>query len=267
MEPNIGPVNDDQAQPPDLTDVTWSPPPGGPDVIAPPETDGGSRHWRLLIVGVVACGVVTAAAWSAWQAHQNQNVGSTRTVALITPAPQMAGGLAQDRAIETEPGYQDRVDGVRQFYASTFHLPPAGSDVAIFLGPLGDGPVNNSDLVIYLGFNLGEHDNTSSTIRGALRGLGSQLLDSMDVRVHGGPGDTSYDCVIGTGSAGIGTTGQLTACGWATDRTLAIFLRVAPDPQAKELISVMKRMRPDLIRGLSIRLDGRLVGEPYTLVW
>jgi hypothetical protein len=179
------------------------------------------------------------------------NRGPTSQFRLVSPAPQVAGGLAQDQAIEHEPGYQDRVDGVRQFYASTFHLPPAGSEVAIYLGQLGDGPVNNSDLVIYLGFNLREHDDTSTTIHGALKGLGAKLIDSIDVPVGGGPGDTSYDCVIGSGSAGIGTTGQLTACGWATDRTLAIFLRVAPDPHARELISVMKRMRPDLIRNLS----------------
>ncbi|HXS65807.1 MAG TPA: hypothetical protein VN767_23380 [Streptosporangiaceae bacterium] len=251
MEPNTGPVNDDQAQSPDLTDVTWPPPPGGPVAVAPP-TDGGSRHWRSLIAGVVACGVVASVAWAAWQAGTDTKVGSTRDLRLITPAPQTAGGLAQDRAIETEPGYQDRVDGVRQFYASTFHLPPEGSDVAIYLGQMGDGPVNNSDLVIYLGFNLRERDNTLSVIQGALKGLGSQLINSMDVRVRGGPGDTSYDCVTGLGSAGIGTTGQFTACGWATDRTLAIFLRVAPDPRARTLISVMKKMRPDLIRGLSV---------------
>ncbi|SRR5712691_1445493 len=252
MEPNTGPVNDDQARSPDLTEVTCSHPLSGPVVASSSEADGGSRKWRWLITGVVACGVVAIVAGAAWQVHANAKVGSTKDVQLITPAPQLAGGLVQDRAIETEPGYQDRVEGVRQFYADTFHLPPAGSDVAVYLGPLGDGPVNNADLVIYLGFNLQEHDDTSNTIHGALRGLGSQLINSMDVAVRGGPDDTSYDCVIGIGSAGIGTTGQLTACGWATDRTLAIFLRVAPDPQAKELISVMKRMRPDLIRGLSI---------------
>lgn len=251
MEPNTGPVNDDQAQSPDLTGVTWPPPPGGPVAVAvaPPQTDGGSRHWRSLIAGVLACGVVASVAWAASQAGTDTKVGSTRDLRLITPAPQVAGGLAQDRAIETEPGYQDRVEGVREFYASTFHLPPAGSDVAIYLGQMGDGPVNNSDLVIYLGFNVREHDNTRGMIQGALKGLGAQLINSMDVRVRGGgPGDTSYDCVIGLGSAGIGTTGQFTACGWATDRTLAIFLRVAPDPQAKTLISVMKKMRPDLLR-------------------
>lgn len=250
MEPNNGPVNDDQAQPPDQLDKAGPPPPGGSAVASPPEADGGARGRRWLVVSVAACGVVAIAVGAAWQAHVTANLGSTRQFRLVSPAPQVAGGLAQDQAIENEPGYQDRVDGVRQFYASTFHLPPAGSEVAIYLGQLGDGPVNNSDLVIYLGFKLREHDNTATTIHGALRGLGAKLIDSMEVPVGGGPGDTSYDCVIGSGSAGIGTTGQLTACGWATDRTLAIFLRVAPDPHARQLISVMKRMRPDLIRSL-----------------
>jgi hypothetical protein len=219
-------------------------------VASPPEADGGARGRRWLVVGIVAFGVVATAVGTTWKVHVDANVGSTRQVRLISPAPQIAGGLAQDKAIESEPGYQDRVDGVREFYASTFHLPSDGSEVAIYLGQLGDGPVNNSDLVIYLGFNLQERDNTSTTIHGALKGLGAKLIDSIDVPVGGGPGDTSYECVIGSGSAGIGTTGQLTACGWATDRTLAIFLRVAPDPHARELISVMKRMRPDLVRSL-----------------
>src|SRR5579871_2851379 len=206
MEPKTGPVNDDQAQPPEQTEVTLPPSPGGPAVASPPEADGGARGRRWLVVGVVACGVL-AVAVAGWQVHVHANVGTTRQFRLITPPPQVAGGLAQDKAIEAEPGYQDRVDGVRRFYANTFHLAPRGSDVAIYLGQLGDGPVNNSDLVIYVGFNLAEHDNTSSMIRGALKGLGSQLIDSIDVPVGGGPGDTSYDCVIGSGSAGIGTTG------------------------------------------------------------
>lgn len=226
MDPNIGPVNDDQPQ---------------------------SGYWRWLIVALVVCGFAGVTAWALVLTHAAAaNQASTLDVRLITPAPQMAGGLSQDKAIEGEPGYGARVAGVRQFYANTFHLRPAGSDVAIYLGQLGTAAVNNSDLIIYLGFNLPEHDNTADTIHGALKGLGAELINATDVEVGGGPGDTSYDCVIGSGSAGIGTSGQLTACGWATDHTLAVFLRVAPDPQAKALISVMKKMRPDLIRGLSV---------------
>jgi hypothetical protein len=224
MAPNTGPVNDDQAH-------------------------GGSRSWRWLILGAVACGAVAVVALTAWQVQMGAMSGSTKDVQLVTPAPQTAGGFAQDKAIEGEPGYEDRVAGVREFYANAFHMRAAGSDVAIYLGRIGGGVPNNSDLVIYLGFNLREHDDTSMTIRNALKGLGSKMFDATDVPVRGGPGDTSYGCVTGSGSAGIGTSGQLTACGWATDRTMAIFLRVAPDPAAKELISVMKQMRPDLIHG------------------
>jgi hypothetical protein len=250
MEPNIGPVNDDRPQSSDPAEVMRLPP-GGPADTSLPTADG-SRSWRWLVVGVVACGVAAVAAWATLQSRGDANQPSTRAVRLITPAPQIAGGFSQDRAIEGEPGYGARVAGVRQFYANTFHLPPAGSDVAIYLGQLGTGVINNSDLIIYLGFNLPEQDNTSDAIHGALKGLGAQLINAINVQVGGGPGDTSYDCVVGSGSAGIGTSGQLTACGWATDRTLAVFLRVAPDPEARQLISVMKRMRPDLIRRLSI---------------
>jgi hypothetical protein len=190
--------------------------------------------------------VVTLAAW---QLGMHMAVGSTRNVELITPAPQTAGGLAQDRALESEPGYEGRVAGVRDFYANAFHLHPTASDVAIYLGQFGSAAPNNSDLVIYLGFNLREHDDTSMTIHDALSGLGAKLVNEIDVPVRGGPGDTSYACVTGDGSAGIGTSGQFTACGWATDRTLAVFLRVATDPSAKQLISVMKKMRPDLVHG------------------
>jgi hypothetical protein len=186
---------------------------------------------------------------TAWRLGMSASTGSTKDIELITPAPQTAGGLAQDKVIESEPGYAGRVNGVREFYANAFHLPPADSDVAIYLGQFGSSAPNNSDLVIYLGYNLREHDNTSMTIRHALSGLGSKLVNAIEVPVTAGPGDTSYDCLTGDGSAGIGTSGQFTACGWATDRTLAIFLRVAPDPAAKQLISVMKKMRPDLIHG------------------
>ena len=250
MAPNTGPVNDDQAHPPELTDAPGlHQAPGESVVAAPTGSAGSSRNWRWLILGAVACGAVAVVGLTAWQLGMSVSMGSTRGVELITPAPQTAGGLAQDKVIEREPGYAGRVDGVREFYANTFHLHPAGSDVAIYLGQFGSATPNNSDLVIYLGFNLREHDNTSMTIHDALSGLGSKLVNAIEMPVTGGPGDTSYDCLTGDGSAGIGTSGQFTACGWATDRTLAIFLRVAPDPAAKELISVMKKMRPDLIHG------------------
>jgi hypothetical protein len=250
MAPNTGPVNDDQAHPPDLRHASCPPQPPGESVVAAPAgAAGSSRKRRWLILAVVACGALTVAALTAWQLGMNERPGSTRAVELITPAPQTAGGLAQDRAIESEPGYEGRVAGVRDFYANAFHLRPTASDVAIYRGQFGSRAPNNSDLVIYLGFNLREHDNTAMTIHDALSGLGAKLVNEIEVPVRGGPGDTTYDCVTGDGSAGIGTSGQLTACGWATDRTLAIFLRIAPDPAAKELISVMKKMRPDLIHG------------------
>jgi hypothetical protein len=250
MAPNTGPVNDDQAHSPELTDAPGLRQASGESVVAAPTgSSGSSRKWRWLVLWVVACGTVAVVGLTAWRLGMSASMGSTKDIELITPAPQTAGGLAQDKLIESEPGYEGRVNGVREFYANAFHLPPAGSDVAIYLGQFGSGAPNNSDLVIYLGYNLREHDDTSMTIRHALSGLGAKLVNAIEVPVTGGPGDTSYDCLTGDGSAGIGTSGQFTACGWATDRTLAIFLRVAPDPAAKQLISVMKKMRPDLIHG------------------
>src|SRR5258708_7425368 len=115
MAPNTGPVNDDQAHSPDVTDATCSlQPPGESVVAAPTGSAGSSRNWRLLVLGVVACGAVAVAGLTAWRLEATARMASTREVELITPAPQTAGGLAQDKAIESEPGYQGSVVGVRE---------------------------------------------------------------------------------------------------------------------------------------------------------
>src|ERR1700722_18717721 len=103
MAPNTGPVNDDQAHPPELTDAPGlHQAPGESVVAAPTGSAGGSRNWRWLILGAVACGAVAVVGLTAWQLGMNVSMGSTRGVELITPAPQTAGGLAQDKVIESE---------------------------------------------------------------------------------------------------------------------------------------------------------------------
>jgi hypothetical protein len=69
------------------------------------------------------------------------------------------------------------------------------------------------------------------------------------VPLGGGVGDTSFECVTGNG-AEVGVPEQVTACGWATGRTLALLMRDGPDPDpgAKTLSALMLKMWPDLVR-------------------
>src|SRR5215469_3879276 len=172
---------------------------------------------------------------------------TTENVRVITPPPAAAGGLHQDLAVENKASWKAGVASLRSRYASFFHLSPQGSAIALYTNsPGGVADPAAYAYVLYMGFNVPGHDDTAPSIGAAIRGFASHITGASTVAVNGGPGDTAYSCVTGSDP-----NGPATACGWATDRTIGVLLRIGggTDPQARALIALMQKMRPDLVRG------------------
>jgi len=51
-----------------------------------------------------------------------------------------------------------------------------------------------------------------------------------------------------TSASGVAQGRPVVACDWSTDRSLGLLLQVSPDATVRELVTVMKQMRPDLVR-------------------
>lgn len=232
-----------------------SPPPGNDyrsesppwPVVAPSAGAGGYRTSRLMIVIVALCAAMIGAAVVALVAATNHRSGgtaaSTESVRVITPAPVAAGFLIQDYAVETQPGYQRQMSTLRHGFASLYGL--TSSAIALYSGQLPGvlGPASYVT-IFYLGFNTPKIENTSRAITAVMRSEAHAMTNVVRVPIGGGPGDTAYACLTG-----IDVQGPVSACGWATDRTVGVMFFIGSDPQAKKLIALMRKMRPDLVRG------------------
>ncbi len=236
MDPNNGEVNDDQS---------WPMPPGGFATVAPPRP---RTVWRLrpwVIIRLAGLGVAVLVVLGHFLGNIYNTAGTTKSFRLVSPAPASAGGLVQDVAVESQPGYKARVAAARQYYAKSQHRSAAGSVFALYQGPATDPSLPAADNVVtYIGFPLQESADTSSAVAGAVHGFSVQLTNATKVPVSGGLGDTTMECV--TGDA-VGVAGQVTACVWATDRTIGLLLRPGPDPGAKKLSAIMLKMWPHLV--------------------
>jgi hypothetical protein len=172
--------------------------------------------------------------------------GTTKNFVLVSPAPASVAGFDQDVAAESLPGFKTAMASFQRLYGANAHL--AGSVIAIYQGQATDPNLSAvSNIVVYLGFKLRGNADTTDLIDGAVRGYARHLTHPTRVPVGGGVGDTKFACVTGDGKGVPGEPGQLTACIWATDRTLGALIRQGPDPGAKKLSALMVKMWPKLV--------------------
>jgi hypothetical protein len=248
MDPNTGPINDDQAQSPAVPAEapSWPIPAGGFATAPPPVPRPVSRlrHWAIL--GGAAGGVVALVVGVAVIRQLLNKAGTTKNFVLVSPPPQAVPGLVQDSTAESQPGYKARVTHIQQLYSRKFGLPPSGGVIAVYQAS-GSALPTIDNVVIYLGFRMQENDNTSASIKSAIRGFAARLINATTVPVDGGFGDTSFECATGNGFAATQIPGPVTVCGWATDRTVAFLLREGPDPGAKKLSTLMVKIWPKLV--------------------
>jgi len=173
-------------------------------------------------------------------------VGTTKSFELVSPPPATVAGFIQDVTAESQPGFKAGVASFKRLYASRLHLAPSDGVIALYQGNFA-GPHAPATVVVYVGFKVPETNDTSNSVSSALRGFGSRLTNVTTVPVSGGVGDTSFECLTADGGAVTGVPGQLSTCGWATDRTLGFLIHDGPDPGAKKLSALMLKMWPALV--------------------
>ena len=83
----------------------------------------------------------------------------------------------------------------------------------------------------------------ASTISSAMAGASKNMSGVRTTHVAGLRGDMSGQCV--TAESG---SGPISLCGWASDKTLALFLSMNPDITNAQLGALMKKMEPRLVR-------------------
>jgi hypothetical protein len=273
MDPNTSPVGDDQPQTPEWSSASlpadpqplepvllapvgaaaigedpalaWPMPPGGFAVTAPPPRPT-SRLRRGLILGAAIGGTAVVILGTIGLHQIFGRAGTTKSFELVSPPPATVAGFVQDVTAESQPGFKSGVANFRRLYASRLHLAPSDGIIALYQGNFA-GPNAPATVVVYVGFKVPETDDTSNSVSAALRGFGSRLTNVTTLPVSGGVGDTSFECVTADGGAVTGVPGQLSTCGWATDRTLGFLIHDGPDPGAKTLSALMHKMWPALV--------------------
>jgi hypothetical protein len=222
-------------------------PAGGFATISPPRPRSVSASKQRVIVNT-AIGAAAVVALCVFGLHQIYNrAGTTKSFVLVSPPPPAVAGLVQNVAAESLPAFEARAAKLKQHYAETLGLNPAGVVIALYQGQAPNVPVIDS-LVIYMGFKVPGTNNTARRLKGAIKELGSHLRYPAIGPISGGVGDTNFECVTGDGTDATGVPGQVTTCGWATDRTLGILIREGPDPGANKLSALMLKMWPKLVR-------------------
>jgi hypothetical protein len=253
MDPNTGPVNDDQPQPSEwspespLTDPLPSEqaiPPPGQDLLTTPPADDRTMP---------PADDLTMPPQAAWAAPSSGTSPAPEDPSLAWPMP--SGGFATIAPPPPRPVSKARhraivAAALRRLFAGKVHQSAAGSVVAIYQGQATDPNLSAVDnIVVYAGFNVNDGDDPSDAVAGAVRGFARRVKHPNPVPLSGGAGvgDTSFACVTGDGAEIQGVPSQVTACFWATDRTLGFFVRQGPDPGARKLSALMLKMWPKLV--------------------
>jgi hypothetical protein len=227
MDPYTEPINDDQAQspeaPPELpaeisaepplespfaalpapedSSLGWPIPAGGFATTAPTVPRPVSRLKYRAVVGSVVGGVVVLVV-GVTAVHQFLNkAGTTKNFALVSPPPQALSGLSQDVQAESRPAYKAGVAKIRRHYSNEFGLPTTGSVIAVYQEQIvAAGSPLYENLVIYMGFQIPEHNDPARSLKLAMRKFSAPLINAAAAPVSGGVGDTSFDCVTDRGA-------------------------------------------------------------------
>ena len=226
------------------------PPPGAPGQTAgwgtvgyPVQPPRRSRRRPILIgagvAAVVAIVLVVVLVMAVGRAV------STVNTRVITPAPTAVAGLTRDHAAESNPQFQAAMAHFRSQYSAVLHHQVTSYAVGIYTNvPPGSSGSASSIALLYMGFNATSLTlDPASAIKSAIGGVGQTAAISSTISVTGLPGDTSAECVSGTAGGR-----PLAVCGWATDKTLALFVSLNPNTTVSQLASLMKKMRPGLVR-------------------
>ena len=195
-----------------------------------------------IVVLIGAAAAVVAEGLAARTANHASKTLSTADVRVIVPAPATAGGLRQDYVAEKTRGFRSYVAAARHQYLALRHGTVTSFTVALYAYGSPTTPQVGLD-VLYVGMNTRGNLAKRGTAVDLVGGAVAHMSNVRATSLPGGPGDTSYEC------ASAMTQGQpAVVCGWSTDRSLGLLIEVSPDATVRELATVMKEMRPDLVR-------------------
>jgi len=209
------------------------------------------KRRRGLILAIVGAGVVVLAAIIVIAVVLGGLV-STVNLRVRTPAPATAGGLARDFTDEGNPRFQASMAQFHGHYAGFLHSHVTSYATAIYTNAAAGAPASTASLaLLYLGFNASTPTtDTSGALKAAIAGMSRQLQNQQYLPVTGLPAGMSAECVTGfSASRPLSAGNPVSACAWVTLNTFAVFVALTEGTSGQELAGLMKKMRPDLVRG------------------
>jgi hypothetical protein len=172
-------------------------------------------------------------------------IAATVSEKLITPAPERAGGLVQQNAVERGASFQAIRVRFRNEYGAKLQGAMSSYTIALYKSAAGaDSTASRLTTVLYIGFNSRTIENPSSEMNGLIGGITGTMTDVRSESVAAGPGGGTAKCLSGESGGE-----SVSVCAWTTARTIGVILTPARQASTSRLATLMRQMRPDLQRG------------------